>query len=371
MSFQDDKSKPSMRIISYYIGKSILSATAMVIVVLIALFAFILFIEELNQIGQGRYGIMQAIQYVLLDTPGLLYEFFPVAALLGSLVALGNLVNSNEMTVIQAAGVSLEKIIWAVLKAAFLIMCCAILIGEVLVPRSQEMAQDIKSFAIADQVALKTRNGFWARDGQSYINIRKLLPGERAERVYIYEFDDKSRLRVSTFAKRARYGKGKWSLEDIEQTVFEADAINVRKIARADWDSFLNPKIINMVVVKPTSLSIYDLYQYIQYAKSNGQNSLLYEQTLWRKLIYPFAAVVLVFLSIPIVLHTRHRIAIGPRVILGAFIGLAFHILNNLTNNLGLVFNLSPIVSIALPTFLTLLVGLFLMRKVSRRTPGI
>ncbi len=360
-----------MRIISYYIARSILSSTAIVIVILIALFAFILFIDELKQIGQGSYGVTQAFQYVLLDIPRLLYEFFPIASLLGSLVALGNLVNSNEMTIIQAAGVSLEKIIAAVLKAALLIMCCAIFIGEVLVPPSEEMAQNLKSFAIADKAALKTRNGFWARDGRNYVNIRKLLPGERAEEVYIYEFDDNNRLRVSTFARRARYTKGQWLLEDIEQTVFQSNGVNVRRIPKETWGSFLNPKLINMVVVKPDSLSIYDLYQYIHFSKSNGQNSLLYEQALWRKLIYPFAAVVLIFLSIPIVLNTRHRIAIGQRVILGAFIGLAFHILNNLSNNLGIVFSLNPLISIALPTFLTLLTGLLLMRKVSRRTPGI
>ena len=57
---------------------------------------------------------------------------------------------------------------------------------------------------------MKTKYGFCARDGNSFINIRKILPGNGIEEIYIYEFDDEDRLRNSIFANNARYIDDRW-----------------------------------------------------------------------------------------------------------------------------------------------------------------
>jgi len=55
------------------------------IVVLLGLFTFVTFIDELGDLDKGRYGIAQIIQYVILSIPKTLYEIFPMAALIGSI----------------------------------------------------------------------------------------------------------------------------------------------------------------------------------------------------------------------------------------------------------------------------------------------
>jgi lipopolysaccharide export system permease protein len=228
-----------------------------------------------------------------------------------------------------------------------------------------QLAQHRRSVATTDQIALKTRNGFWARDGRNYVNIRKILPGDRVEEIYIYEFDKGNRLKASTYAKHAGYIEGQWLLEDLNQIIFKPNKISQQHIERARWGSLLNPKLIHLVVIKPNNLSIRDLYRYIHFLKINNQNRLQYEQALWFKITYPLATGVMVFLAIPIVLGTLNKATVGQRVVLGSCIGLVFHIFNKAAGQLGVVLDLNPALSVTFPTVLALLIALVLMRKVA------
>ena len=354
-----------MRILDRYISKTVNRAILTVMGVVVAVFSFFQFIDELDSIGQGRYGLAQIAEFVGLSIPQFTYDLFPVGALLGSLIGFGTLVSNSEIVVIRSTGVSRWRIVIAVLKAGLAIMGAVIIVGEWIAPPTDQLAQHQRSVAIMDQIALKTRHGFWARDGQNYVNIRKVLPGNLVEDIFIYEFDKENRLLVSTYAKRAGYKDGQWLLEDLEQTLFKPDRISKRHIERARWESLLNPKLVNLVAIKPNNLSIRDLYGYIRFLKTNSQNSLQYEQALWFKIIYPVATGVMVFLAIPIVLGKLNRATVSQRIVLGSCIGLVFHIINKMAGELGVVLNMNPALSVIFPTLLTLMIAMVLMRRIT------
>ena len=353
-----------MKILGRYIGRSVAAYTLTVLVVLVAIFSFFQFIDELDNLGKGTYGLLQIIEFVLLSTPQRAYELFPIAALIGSLIGLGMLVRSSEIVAIRAAGVSLRSVVMAVLRAGFVLSILALILGEFVAPPSEELARYRRSVEMADQIALKSPYGFWMRDGNSYINIRKVLPGNRLKDIYIYEFDHDHRLRVSTHAQSAHYEHGEWVLENIQQTELNKDSITKRDIAKAAWESLLKPDLINTVVIDPDSLSMRALINYIIYMKDNGQDSLRYEQALWNKMVFPFATLVMVFLSVPIVLRSSRTVTMGQRVMLGALLGLGFHIVNQASEHLGVVYHLDAAMSATVPTILTLLAASLLMRRV-------
>src|SRR5690606_7155280 len=125
---------------------------------------------------------------------------------------LGILAQNSELAVIRTSGVSIWRLAGLMLRAGLLLVVVAVVVGEFVMPAGEERAQYLLSVALTQQIALKTRFGFWARDGNSYVNIRTMLPDNRAEHVYIYEFDDQNRLRSSTYARRATYAGGQWRL---------------------------------------------------------------------------------------------------------------------------------------------------------------
>ncbi|MGH8468812.1 MAG: LPS export ABC transporter permease LptG [Gammaproteobacteria bacterium] len=353
-----------MRTLKRYIARIVMSSIASVLVVLVAVFSFFEFIDELDQVGRGGYGILAIVEFVFFSIPRLTYELFPIAALIGTLIGLGNLVRNSEMIVIRTSGVSLGRIVLSVMKLGSVFVLASLVVGEFIAPPSEELAQHRKSIATTNKIALRTAGGFWARDGRSYINIRRVLPGNRMEEVYIYEFDDQNRLRVSTFARQAYYKRGRWVLERINQTVFEADRVRKRRMEHATWDSLLDPKLINLVAINPQHLSLINLYNYIRFREANGQNTRYYRHALWAKLSYPLATGVMVFLAIPIVLVTAQKTGIGQRVVIGSCIGLVFHIVNKAAGSLGVLFDLSPVLSAMFPTAATFMAAVLLMRRV-------
>ena len=352
-----------MKILDRYIGRQVVAATASVLLVLLAIFAFFTFIDELEELGRGNYGLAKVALVVVLRLPGLAYELLPIAALIGALLGLGTLAERNEIAVVRAAGVSRAHLVRAVMQAGALFVLLAVLLGEWVYPPAERQAQAIRALAQSDRVSARSTRGFWARDGASFINIGEVLPGDIFKDITILEFDAEQRLRVATAADQAHYTDGRWVLEGIAQTHFEDAVPSARRLERAAWNSLLDPELIGMVAVNPATLSLLDLKRYVDFVESNGQSAQRWEHALWAKLGYPFATGVMVFLAIPLVLGAVRTPTSGRRVLIGAAIGLAFHVLNQAAGHLGVVFGVPAALSALGPTVVLLAAGLMLHRQ--------
>lgn len=352
-----------MKILNRHIRKTVVGNIFKVLAVLIGLFTFFEFIEELDALGQGRYNLFDAIKYVLLRIPSLSYELIPLSGLIGCLVGLGSLMSQNEITVMRNAGVSLHRIISSILKSGAVLILMAMVLGEFIVPVTEQYARYSRSVAITEQISMKTRNGLWVREGHNYLNVRTILPGNVINQIYIYSFDDQNRLITSSFAKSARYINGKWTLENVRQTHISEQAVTQNTDEQAVWDSLLRPELLSLVSIEPKDLSIVDLVSYTSYLKKNNRNSQLYRQAFWNKLIYPLTAGIMIFLAIPIVLGSNQNQNVGQRVFIGILIGLVFHIVNQAMVNLGVVYKLPPFVAVSAPAIITLFIGILLLRK--------
>ena len=78
----------SMRRLSSYVMASVLSAIAMVLLVIVTLDAVGAVIDGVDDIG-NKYTFSQVVIYVALTLPARIYEHIPMASLIGCLVGLG------------------------------------------------------------------------------------------------------------------------------------------------------------------------------------------------------------------------------------------------------------------------------------------
>ena len=92
-----------MRTLRRYLATEIVAATALVFAALVLLFAFFDLVEQIKDLGRGAYTLRRIVLYVLLSVPDHVYELFPIAALIGTLFALAQLVASTEYTVIRTS----------------------------------------------------------------------------------------------------------------------------------------------------------------------------------------------------------------------------------------------------------------------------
>ena len=352
-----------MKIFERHLAVHVVAATLVALAVLLALFLFIAVVDELGGAGEGLHGILRILEHVALTTPRLTFSLFPVAALIGTLLGLGVLAAGSELVVLRAAGVSVGEIVRAVLKAAALLMIAALLVGELVAPPAERFAERRRASAHPGHPLAGSSAAFWAREGDSLINVRGANPGERMEEVFIYEFDDAGRLRVATRAAEARFSDGRWHLSEIAQTRIEGDRVTAERVDRAVWDTPFRPELLRLVALRPESLPMIGLYRYIRHLRANRQNAERFELALWTKIAYPVATGVMVLLAVPLVLGRLHRAGLGARMLAGALIGVVFHIVNQSVGQLGLVYRLDPAFSAFAPTLLFLAAALWMLRR--------
>ncbi len=347
-----------------YIGRRVLNAMLFVLAILLALFSFLEFIDELSDYGRGRFGLYALLRYVVLSLPGRIYELFPPAVLLGSVFGLSKLALGSELTAMRAAGISLLRIVGSAMKTGLVFVVISIVIGETLVPVSDAAAQ--RGRAEAMQVGLhRDVTGLWLRDRASFVNIGEVLPDLSLLNVNIYGFDASERLRTQTFAKRARFEDPHWRLEEVAESRIEPTGIRTERSASTVWDSGVTPDVVQIFAVRPESLSTMNLYEYIRHLRRNRQETARYELAFWHKVWLPAATAVMVLLAVPAVFGHFRSGGMGARVFLAILLGLGFSLLSRGFGYLALLYGLPPVVAAFAPILLFFVLALTLLRRVA------
>ena len=153
-----------MTLIGRYLRREILGAVLFVLFGFLALFAFFDFIKELEEVGRGGYKLQHALLYVSLAVPSHAYELMPIAALIGSIYALAQFASHSEFTAMRAAGLGRSMALRYIAQVGLILAVATLLIGEVLTPPAEKLAQRIRLSALGASVVNQFRSGLWIKD---------------------------------------------------------------------------------------------------------------------------------------------------------------------------------------------------------------
>ncbi len=354
----------TVKTINRHLAGAVFSGTLAALGVLLPLIAFVLIADELDDVGEGRYDLLGAFWFVALSLPGYAYQLAPYATLIGSLTGVGLLASHHELVALRAAGVSVMQITVAIARAGLMIAAIAIALGEGLAPQLEQYAQRYKANAVENKITLKSRYGFWARDGQTFINIREVLPGGHLKDIFIYQMDEQFRLQVTTHAAEALFRDSAWVLKDIRQSRIDGEQIRVRHIQQATWNAFLDPGLLSIIIMDPNLLPIWGLYDYIQFMRANGQDAQLYLVNFWKKLTMPAAIMAMLLLTVPLLFGSSREAGIGQRVFVGVVLGVSFYLLDRISGHLAVVYGLPAMLTALAPSVIATLASIRLFRSV-------
>ena len=352
-----------MKLLEQYIGRTVATSVVTVIVVISSLFLLIGLAGEFDKIGTANYTLFTAIKYSFLILPDRIYGFFPLATLLGAILGLGALANSSELVVIRMAGVSVFRIVVAIMRTALILMVIAFILGEVIAPPALQYAKLERVKALSKDISLNTQYGLWVRDSNTYIHVQRANNEGKLFDIRLYRLNTEHQLTQIIHAKTADYDGEQWQLNDIEKTDISFKKINVTKIESLKWKTLLNPGLVRIVTFEPNKLSIWRLNGYIKYLKDNGLETAQYELALWSKLIMPLTIAAMVLLAVPYVLGSLRRTSVGQQILIGFLVGLSFFIANKLLGQMSIVYNFHPILGASLPTLLVFIGAFFMFRR--------
>ena len=375
-----------MRTIGRYMAREIVSSVLFVLVGFLALFAFFDLINELDDVGRGGYKLEYALGYVALGLPSRVYEVIPIAALIGTIFALSQFAARSEFTAMRAAGLGRRRALSAIVAVGVWFAMGTALVGEVLTPQSEKLAQKLRLSAMGGAVAGQFRSGLWIRDTvkdpqgkvqrMRFINVGELLPDTSLRAIRIFEFDREFRLLEIMDADTGRFVPPRtWRLAPARRTLFEPVTVADQAVAlravrselpRSDWESELNPDLLGVLMLVPERMSAWTLAQYVRHLRDNQQSADRYEIALWKKVVYPIAVIVMMALALPFAYLQVRAGGIGYKVFAGIMLGVAFHFLNSLFSNLGLLNTWPAWVAASTPSVFAAVLALGMLAWVDR-----
>ncbi len=357
-------------ILDRYVGRTVLMAVLLCTLVLVGLSALIKYVEQLKHVGSGNYDSIAAAWYVLFSIPKELVLFFPIGALLGGVIGLGQLASSSELVVLQAAGRSRFNIVMAVLKMVLPTMILVMLIGEYLAPLTERRADDLKSMAVSGGQMTVSSAGVWIREQQDFINIAAVLRDGSLQGVTRYRFTDNDGpgLGEIAYARVGRYQQGQWIMEGVQRTFFNGkEQIRTERHDQQRWSMGLSPDKLEVVAISPDELSASGLLEYIRYMEQSGQKVEGYKLELWRKALAPLAVVAMMLLAASSVFGPLRSVPMGARIVSGVIIGFSFYVVNQIFAPISLVYSVPPVLGAAMPSLLFMGVAIWLLRRQGRR----
>ena len=348
-------------ILARYFSNLLLKFSLLALLVLVAISWFFTFLDELKDTGHGYYGIGQAIHYTLMITPRLLYELLPVATVIGSTSTLGVLANNGELAACRIAGLSQLKIAEMFAKGGLILVLLSLLIGEWAMPLITPKAKNMRSLALTNKIS---GDALWLKNGNHFINAGAILADNKFDTIYIYEFSEEGRLKANIHAQSGEYQNRKWILYNMARSNIDSMQVTTHTKSLAEWQAptAVTTDSRNLTNTEAKYMSLPDLIAHIRYLKTNQQNTTIYEQTLWTKLINPVSIIVMILLAIPFIQAHSRNVAIGRRIFAGAIAGTIYHMGCQISINIGLIYGVMPFISATMPTFLLLSLILYKLK---------
>ncbi|MFA7521753.1 MAG: LPS export ABC transporter permease LptG [Halothiobacillaceae bacterium] len=342
-----------------------------------AAFAVLIFvfgmIDEVGKIGPS-YGMLNAIWFVILTTPGYLYELFPVTVLVGGLLSLGALAAHSELTVMRATGMSLLRLARPVLVAGVMLAALGTLMGETIGAWGQVKANSMRAAATESQVSTNLASGLWLREGDRMINVERALVDGNLIGVRVFELSADGRPQHIIEAKRAEsLGKDRWRLEGVIDTrlpIAEPEGRVTVTHQQAREITLFDREVLKIAALNPRYMNIAQLSDYVAYLERNQLDASVYATAMWSRVVQPISVLAMLLVTLPFVFVAQRGGSAGRWLFIAILLGVAYMTLTQIVSALAPAYAISPLLSTILPPILFSaagLVGLYRATPRSRR----
>jgi lipopolysaccharide export system permease protein len=352
-----------------YIGKA---AVVGILVVWVSLTLLMMMFNLLGELRDttGNYGVGDVFWFVLQTGPRSAYQIFPVSALLGSLLGIGNLASANELVAFRISGVSRLRLAAAGMAGALLLTIPVMVIGEWIAPGAEQQARAFRLSQLAGQVIIGGSSGTWMRDGSDIVNIRRpLLTADRGQQsisfqeIEIYRFDGFAGLQKITHAESAFFDGDQWTLENVYEIEISPAGVIPKSLIRTPWISGVKPELLQSAVTRPPYMSLRVLWDQLEYLQANGLDDGVYRSAFWEKVFYPLVIIALVLAGMPFVFGSSRQHNLGTRLFIGMTLGGLFMLINGAAQNLAAAYALPIALSTVLPSVLLTVAAIVVLRR--------
>jgi len=358
-----------MKIRDRYITKTLLSYTIIVLVVWLGIYSFFNFLSELNSVGEDGYTILSAFTFIILQLPEVAYQQASPIILLGCILGMGHLATTGQLLILRVSGASILKITLLTLKNSLIFVLFFISIGEFLAPISSNLAERIKLNAIGDSSASLNQGGFWIRDGDNFINVKKNIDGKLFSGITVIEVDSLNKIKRVIESENALFDGNSLDMSGSEIFSIDGssffDGISLKERNSYDKTVSFDQDLIDSLEKEPKDLSTWTLIKQIRFLSDNKLRSGVFEVELYNRLIQPITLIAMILLAMLFIFGATRDVTLGRKIFFGVALGLSFELLSRVASAMALSFDFSPLLSSILPSITVMFISIILLLRKS------
>lgn len=352
-----------IKISTRYIGWSVCKMILLVLFIVAVLQYVMGFVGDLGHIGHGSYTIFRSMYCLALALPMHMYGLFSVIAFLGTVLSLGLLVQRNELVVFRASGLSLYRLLGIVLRTVFILLVLVTFVGECVAPHLNKIAVTLKQESLYKPSKL-VHHYWWKNDNKFYFTEHAKDNTHIAGLVTL-NLPRKGQEAAITYAETAEKNGNNWLARNEMATQLKKGESTIALLHNK-----MIPALIHINSSQPArhavdQESVFNLKHVIKERQEEGRSIGRFLVAYWSRELQPLGTLVLVLLGVPLVFTQMKRSTGGSRLLMGIGIGFVFYLLNQLLAPVGVLMRWPPALVVLLPIAAFLLLGLYLMKRVS------
>jgi lipopolysaccharide export system permease protein len=335
-----------MGILNKYIFRTFSFGLVVAVLLLLAIDVLFNLIKELNDIN-SVYTLGDVFFFVMLTIPSKIYELFPVSVVVAVVVSLGALANGSELVVMMASGISKLKIAMVVMFSVGVWLVLVVLLGEYVAPAGDQMAQQFRNEQVSKGKATSAANAIWLRDGDVIFRTNSMSrsPGQNSyqlKEVTVFELQDKKLKQVSE-AQSAVFKDQHWTLNGLKVSTFSDDGVSTHQFDQKQWESRIQPEILNISTTRPKYLSIRDIHKYQSFSGEKSELQSAYRIALWSKAAFPLLVLATALCGVVMLFGQVRSGGFAQRLVIGIVIGVVVYLINKTLLNFGEVYHVHPL----------------------------
>jgi lipopolysaccharide export system permease protein len=365
-----------LRIVDKYLLREFLLYLLLGLVSFIGIYVIVDLFEKIDTFVDHKAAAPDIIDYYLNNIPLIVVQVLPVAMLLGAVLALGHLRKFNEITAMQACGLSPLRIIRPILIVAALITAGAFALTDYVVPGAYERQKEIYDVKIKKK-RISGRRGnndirYMSRGGRVYVAKEYRPHPPTLNNVLIQHFTSGEK---KTLERRVDAMEGRWRHEFWEMSRgfvrYFHDGTEVAVGFKYYADSRYNeqPDVFSRPHKDPLDMNLdmsrAELADYIQRIEESGAKVARYVVNYHLHIAFPLANFVMVLLGSCLSLRIiRGTMALGFGISIS--LGFAYYGLLRVGQALGHNGDIPPLPAAWLGNIVFLVIGVLLFWRMNR-----
>ena len=350
-----------VNILDWYVTKVYLGVTGLAFIGLLGIFYISTFIDLSDKLFKGQTTGQLLLQYLWFATPQFSYFVLPIAALVATLVTVGLLTKSSELTVMKACGISLYRATFPILLMSLVWSALLFGMSESILARANRRAEALNhEIRVGAPRTVDVVNRRWmvGETGSIYHFMSFDAEHDEFENLSRYEFHGTPwRLDRRTFAEQASYDAGDeaWHGRNVWVRRFDGLApAGVERFTEANARVLRFPELPDYFETAPRDaelMNVRELDSYVRELRASGFDVVELVVDWHRKISFPFVTLILTLIAVPF------AVTMGPRGALygigvGIALACAYWILMSVFGAIGSAGMLAPVLAAWAPNLL-------------------